>query len=320
MRKLALLAVLSLNCALACAQGYPLKPISWVVPFPPGGTTDVVARIVADHLGKELGQPVTIDNRAGAGGSIGAQFVARAAPDGYTIGMATVSTHAVNPACNPKLPYNPVADFLPVTNVARTANVLTVNKAFPAQTFKDFLAQIKGNPGKYSYASTGHCGGMHMMGELFKVSTNTFMTHIPYRGAGPALNDLIGGQVPIMFDNLPSSIGHIKSGNIRALAVASEKRMPNMPDIPTFRELDLRAVSDPAWYGVVVPAQTPQAIVSKLHQALVKVLALPEVRSRLADSGAEVVGNSPAEFWAEINAELGKMRMVAKKQKISFDN
>ena len=303
----------------AFAQSWPSRPINWIVPFPPGGTTDVVARIVADRLSRELGQPVTVDNKAGAGGGIGTLQLMRAPADGYTIGMATVSTHAVNPACNPRLGYDPIADFAPVANLARTANVLTVNKAFPAQSYAEFIAQVRAHPGTYSYASTGHCGGMHMMGEMFKVATRTAIVHIPYRGAGPALNDLMGGQVPIMFDNLPSSIAHVKAGSIRALAVASPQRIPGLPAVPTFKELGLGEVNEPAWYGVVVPVRTPAAVVQRLNEALRKVLAQPEVRRRLQDGGAEPVGNTPQEFAAEIQRELDKMRRVAQQQNIRFD-
>lgn len=302
----------------ACAQGYPSKPITWIVPFPPGGTTDVVARVVAQRLGSELGQSVVVENKAGAGGAIGTTQLMRSPPDGYTIGMATVSTHAVNPACNSKLAYDPVKSFVPVSNLARTANVLSVTNGFPAKNHSEFLAEVKSHPGKYSYASTGHCGGMHMMGEMYKVATKTSIVHIAYRGASPALNDLLGGQVPIMFDNLPSSIGHIKSGGIRAIAVAAEKRIPSMPNVPTFKELGLSDVNEPAWYGVVAPAQTPAPIIDRLNQAIRKVLSDPEVRKQLESSGAEPVGNSSQEFGAEIAAELAKMRRVAKQQNITF--
>ena len=303
----------------AWAQGYPSQPISWIVPFPPGGTTDVVARIVAQGLSRKLGQSVTVVNRAGAGGSIGTQQLARARPDGYTIGMATVSTHAVNPACNARLGYDPLKDFVTVTNLARTANVLVVNNQFPAKNHAQFLAALKVQPGKYSYASTGHCSGMHMMGEMYKVAAKASMVHVPYRGAGPALNDLMGGQVLVMFDNLPSSIGHIRASSIRALAVAAPVRIASLPDIPTFKELGLADVNDPAWYGVVVPAGTSDAVVQRLNQALSVVLADPAVRDRLQASGAETVGNSSQEFEAEIRTELDKMRRVAKQQGITFE-
>jgi tripartite-type tricarboxylate transporter receptor subunit TctC len=305
--------------ASAQAQSYPNKPIKLIIPFPPGGTTDIVGRIVADKLGKELGQTVVVENRGGGGGSIGASALAKSDPDGYTIGMSTVSTHAVNTACNPKLGYDPITDFAPITNLARTANVLTLNPKFPAQDFKQFLEHVKKNPGKFSYASSGTCSISHMMGEQFKVSTGTFITHIPYRGAGPALNDVLGGQVEAMFDNLPSSISHIQSGKLRPVAVAWHKRVESLPNVPTFAELGLKQVNDPAWYGLVAPPKTPDDIIKKINAAAVKVLNMPEVRDRLMQSGAEPVGNTPAEYAAEIKAELEKMKNLVNKQGIKFD-
>jgi tripartite-type tricarboxylate transporter receptor subunit TctC len=305
--------------ASAQAQNYPNKPIKLIIPFPPGGTTDIVGRIVADKLGKELGQTVVVENRGGGGGSIGASALAKSDPDGYTIGMSTVSTHAVNTACNPKLGYDPITDFSPITNLARTANVLTLNPKFPAQDFKQFLEHVKKNPGKFSYASSGTCSISHMMGEQFKVSTGTFITHIPYRGAGPALNDVLGGQVEAMFDNLPSSISHIQSGKLRPVAVAWHKRVESLPNVPTFAELGLKQVNDPAWYGLVAPPKTPDDIIKKINAAAVKVLNMPEVRDRLMQSGAEPVGNTPAEYAAEIKAELEKMKNLVNKQGIKFD-
>ncbi|MEG0920203.1 MAG: tripartite tricarboxylate transporter substrate binding protein BugE [Comamonas sp.] len=302
------------------AQIYPSRPINWIVPFPPGGTTDVVARVIADQLGKELGQPITVDNRAGAGGSIGTLALKRATPDGYTIGMATVSTHAVNPACNPKLGYDPAQDFRPVAALATTANVLTVSNTFPATTYPEFLAELKAHPQKYSYASTGHCGGMHMMGELYKVAAGVSMVHVPYRGAGPAINDLIGGQVPIMFDNLPSSIGHISGGNIRAIAVAAPTRIASMPHTPTFQELGLPSVNDAAWYGVMVPAKVPDAVVQRLNEAFAKVLSTSTIRQKLLTSGAEPARDSSAHFFGEIiQADLRRMRELVRQQGISLE-
>lgn len=305
--------------AAAQAQNYPAKQIKLIVPFAPGGTTDIVARIVGDKLSKELGQPVIIENRGGGGGSIGASAIAKAEPDGYTIGVSTISTHAVNPACNPKLGYDPVQDFMPITNMARTPNVLTVNPKFPAQDFKQFLEHVKKNPGKLNYATSGTCSIQHMVGEQFKASTGTFILHIPYRGAGPALNDLLGGQVDMMFDNLPSSMSHIQSNKLRPLAIAWNKRLDALPNVPTFAELGLKEVNDPAWYGLVAPAKTPEDIIKKLNAATAKVLQLPEVRERLKASGAEPVGNSPAEHAAEIKTELEKMRNLTKKQGIKLE-
>lgn len=305
--------------ASAHADNFPSKPITLIVPFAPGGTTDIVARIVADKLGKELGQAVVVENRGGGGGSIGAAAISKAAPDGYTIGVSTVSTHAVNAACNPKLGYDPIAGFAPITNMARTPNVLTVNSKFPAQDFKQFLDQVKKSPGKLNYATSGTCSIQHMVGEQFKASTGTFILHIPYRGAGPALNDLLGGQVDMMFDNLPSSMSHIQAGKLRPLAIAWNKRLDALPNVPTFAELGLKQVNDPAWYGLVAPPKTPEDIIKKINTAAVKVLNMPDVKDRLKQQGAEPVGNTPAEHAAEIKAELDKMKNVVTKQGIKFD-
>jgi len=306
--------------AAAYADTYPSKPITLIVPFPPGGTTDIVARVFADKLGKELGQVVIVENRAGAGGAIGANAVAKAAPDGYTLGIATISTHAVNAACNPQLQYDPIANFAPISNLARTPNVLTVTNNFPAQDFKQLLDLIKKNPGKYNYASSGICSILHMMGEQFKAATGTSLTHMPYRGAGPALIDLIGGQVEMMFDNLPSSMGHIQSGKIRAMAVAWPKRVEGLPNVPTFAELGLPQVNDPAWYGLVAPAKTPEAVVSKLNAAANKVGGMPAVKESLKKNGAEPATNTPAQFAGEIKYELEKAKSIVKKQGIKLEN
>nr|WP_176442531.1 tripartite tricarboxylate transporter substrate binding protein BugE [Noviherbaspirillum humi] len=305
--------------APALAQNYPSKPIKLIVPFPPGGTTDLVARIVGEHLGRELGQPVIVDNRAGAGGSIGAAAISKSEPDGYTLGIATVSTHAVNPACNPKVGYDPTKDFAPVTNIARSPNVLAVNLNFPAQDYKQFIDVVRKNPAKFSYASSGTCGLAHMMGEQFKVSTGTYILHVPYRGVGPALNDVLGGQVQIIFDNVPSSLPHIQGGKLRPIAVAWNKRLDAMPTVPTFSELGLQSVNDPAWYGLVAPPKTPAEIVKKLNAAVVKVLNLPEVKERLKAGGSEAVGNSPEAFNTEIQTEYNKMKDLVKKQGIKLD-
>lgn len=316
-------SLLAIACLVAVAgtaqaQNFPSKPITIIVPFAPGGTTDIVARVVADRLGQELGQSVIVENRGGGGGALGAMALSKSEPDGYTLGVSTVSTHAVNPACNSKLGYDPVKSFTPITNMARTPNVLTVHPQFPAQDFRQFLAHVKSNPGKLNYASSGQCSILHMVGEQFKISTQTFITHIPYRGSGPALNDLLGGQVDMMFDNLPSSMPHIRGGKLRAMAVAWHKRVDAMPNVPTFAELGLKQVNDPAWYGLIGPANMPADVVNKLNTAVVKVLNMPQVRERLQQSGAEPVGNSPAEHGAEIQAELTKMKNLVTKQGIKL--
>jgi tripartite-type tricarboxylate transporter receptor subunit TctC len=301
------------------AQTYPNKPVRLIVPFAPAGTTDIVARIIADQLGKELGQTVIVENRAGGGGSIGADVVAKAAPDGYTLGVATVSTMAVNPAANPRIPYSNFNDFIPVTKFVAVANVLTVHPSVPATTVQELIKLLKANPGKYSFASSGTAGIGHMMGELFLSASGTDMVHIPYKGAGPAVIDVIGGQVPVLFDNLPSSKPQIDAGKMRLLAVASPKRLPAYPLVPTFAEIGMPEVNDPAWYGLVAPARTPREIIDKLYAAAVKAVNTPAIKEKLSLQGAVPVANSPAEFARDIKNEYDKMKAVVVKKGIKLD-
>lgn len=301
------------------AQTYPNKPIRLIVPFAAGGTTDIVARIVADQMGRELGQAVIIENRGGGGGSIGANEVAKAPPDGYTLGVATVSTMAVNPAANPKIPYNNLTDFIPVTNFVTVPNILAVHPSVPAKDIKEFIALLKKNPGKYSFATSGTAGIGHMMGELFLSASGTDMVHIPYKGAGPAINDVLGGQVPVLFDNLPSSKAHIDAGSFRLLAVAAPKRLAAYPNVPTFAEIGMKEVNDPAWYGLVAPAKTPKEIVDKLYAAAVKAVHSPVTKEKLAQQGADPLGNTPAEYAAQIKAEYDKMKSIVVKKGIKLE-
>ena len=302
------------------AQAYPTKPVRLIVPFAPGGTTDIVARAVGDRLGRELGQPVLIENRAGGGGTIGADVVAKAAADGYTLGMATVSTMATNPATNPKMPYDSVKDLTPILNLVNVPNVMTVNPTkIPVKNMKEAIDLFKKNPGKFSYASSGSGGISHLDGEAFKVMTGTFIVHIPYRGSGPALNDTIAGQVDAQFDNLPSSLPHIRSGKLRALAVMADKRVESLPEVPTFAEIGLKDVNNMAWYGLVGPANLPRDVVQKVQAAAVKTLADPEVRKRLADGGSFVDGGTPEQFAQLIQRELALRRDIVKKQNIKLD-
>jgi tripartite-type tricarboxylate transporter receptor subunit TctC len=311
--------VLAALSVTAQAQSYPTKPVRVIVPFAPGGSTDIIARLMGEKMGREMGQPFIIENRAGGGGAVGAAEAAKATPDGYTLSIATVSTMAINPACNPKLGYDPLKDFKPVTNFANTANVLAVNPKFPAADFKAFLELVKQNPGKYSFASSGTCSINHFLGELFQLGTGAKIMHIPYRGSGPAIADVMAGQVEILFDNLPSSMPHIQTGRLRALAVAWSDRVDGLPNVPTFKELGLPLMNDPAWYGLLAPAGTPDDIIKKLRDVAVKVLADPQVRETLSKQGAAADGNTPEAFRTQIENELNKAKDVVKKQNIKLE-
>ena len=309
----------SLVSSQVWAQNYPTKPIRLVVPFAAGGTTDLMARIVAEPLGKLLGQTVVVDNKAGGGGVLGAAEVARAAADGYTLGLATASSNATNPAINPKVPYDPLKDFSPITNMAATPNVLAINPSFPAKDFAGLLAELRRKPGHYDYASSGTGGIGHLQMELFKNLTKTFIVHIPYSGGGPALRDTLGGQVMIIFDNLPSALPHIKDKRLIAMAVATPERLPELPGVPTFKELGLEPVNRPAFYGIYGPKGMPKELVQKLNAALLKVLQDPAVIKRIEATGSKVIGNTPEQFAQQLKAEFEVYKKVVDAQKLKLD-
>ena len=304
---------------LALAQNYPNKVIKLQVPFAPGGTTDVVARIIADPLGKALGQSVIVENKAGGGGSIGAAETARAAPDGYNLGVATVSSMAANPAINPRIPYNPVTDFTPIINIAATPNVLAVHPSFPAKDYKTFIEAVRKAPGKYSHASSGTGTILHLQMELFKDQTKTFITHIPYRGSGPALNDAVSGQVEMIFDNLPSALPFIQAGKLVPIAVAAPRRLEQLPNVPTFKEVGLEPVNRMAFFGIIGPRGLPKEVVDKVSAGVRKSLEDPALRKRIEGTGSLIVANQPEQFAAQIKSEFEVYKQVVDSRKLKLD-
>ena len=318
-------ATLAPGSALAQAA-WPNKPIRFVVPFAAAGTTDILARALAPELQKALGQPVVVDNKPGAGGNTAAGEVAKTPADGYTMLMGTVGTHAINAALYPKLPYDPIKDFAPVTLVAGVPNVLVLNAAFAQKhninNVADFIRVAKANPGKFNMASSGNGTSIHLSGELFKSMAGVFMVHFPYRGSGPALIDLMGGSMDLMFDNLPSALPHIRSGKLKALAVTSAKRSDAIPELPTIEEAGgptLKGYEASSWFGLVVPAGTPADIVNRLQAESAKALASPALKERLQTQGAIPSGMSSADFAKFIAAEAAKWAKVVKTANAKVD-
>lgn len=317
---LQIVALLALASAGASAQNYPAKPIRLVVPYPAGGPLDIMARAIGQKLTEAWKQPVVVDNRAGAGGNIGADLVAKSAPDGYTLLMGAVATHAINPTLYSKIPYDPVRDFAPVALVAQVPNILVVNPAVPAKTVQELIELARAKPGYLNFGSgsTGSTG--HLAGELFKTMAGVQMVHIPYKGAAPALADLLAGQVQLMFDNLANSLPNVKAGKLRALAVTTLARSPAMPDLPTIAESGLPGFDLTTWFGLLVPAGTPPEIVAKLNAEVVRALNANDMRERLEKMGAEPpANNTPEHFAAFIRAEAAKYAKVVKESGAKVD-
>jgi tripartite-type tricarboxylate transporter receptor subunit TctC len=314
-RVLALALAASTIAVVAAADAqtaFPIKPVRVVVPFPAGGTTDLLARAASQKLSATWGQQAIVDNRPGAAGNIGAELVAKAPADGYTLLMGTVGTHAINASLYPRMPYDHAKDFAPVILVAGVPNVLVVHPSLPVNSVQELIAFAKANPGRLNFASSGSGTSIHLSGELFKVMTGVQMTHIPYKGSAPALADLVGGQVQLMFDNLPSSLAFIKAGKLRALAVTSAQRSPALPDVPTVAESGVSGFEASSWFGLLAPAGTPRDVVTKINADTQKWLASPDAKDKLAAQGAAAAGGSPEDFAKHIEAETAKWARVVK--------
>ena len=301
----------------AWAQSYPTRSIKLVVPFSAGGSTDLIARLAAEQMRRELGQPVIVENRAGAAGALGTAEVARSEPDGYTLAVATVSTMIVYLATHDKGEYT-LESFAPITNMASMPNVITVAPSFPAKNLTEFIAVLKASPGKYSFASSGIGSINHMLGESFQAGAGVKLIHVPYKGSGPAIQDVMGGQVDILFDQFPSSKVFIDSGKLRAIGVITPRRVPGYPDVMTMEDAGMKGFTDEAWYGILAPAKVPPEVLSRLTDTMKKVMAQPELRARLEQVGARPVGSSPAEFTAQIRSEVARMKRLVKERQIKL--
>jgi tripartite-type tricarboxylate transporter receptor subunit TctC len=300
------------------AQSWPTKPIKFIVPYPPGGGTDVIARIVQEPLAKELGQQVIIDNRGGAGGSIGSALAAQSPSDGYTV-LFTLSSHTINPSFYPRLPFDTERDFSPVVTIASLPQILVANPNFPAKNVKEVIEMAKAKPGSISYASVGNGSPGHLAGAMMATDAGVDMVHIPYRGGGPAITDVIAGQVSLLWVSIPAAAQFVKSGKVKALAVSTVKRSAVFPDVPTMAESGFKDFEVDSWYAMFVPASTPKPIVERLNKAALKVLAQPEVKEKLLSQGAEAVGDSPSQLGAVVKKEIAKWKQVVKAANIKVD-
>ena len=301
------------------AQSYPIRALRLIVPFAPGGGNDTVARSIAQQISAGLGQPVVVDNRAGAGGVIGADAAAKAAPDGYTLFLGGVGSHAVNPSLNPNLPYDPVKDFAPVSLIASAPSVLVVNQGLIARSLAELTAMAKASPGKLNYATNGNGSSSHLAMVLYETMAGVQMVHVPYKGFAPALTDILSGQVQLMFNSIVALVPQIRAGKVRALAVTSRNRSSLLPDIPTLAESGLSGYEAGSWYGILAPAGTPREIVMRLNAEIVRAVKQPELRERLAGEGADPIGGTPEEFSAHIRTELARMGKLIRDARIKVE-
>jgi tripartite-type tricarboxylate transporter receptor subunit TctC len=317
-RALAFAAALAV-CAGAWAQSYPAKPVRFIVPFPPGGSADILARAIGQKAGEGLGQSLVVENRPGAGTAIGAEALAKSPADGYAVMIGTVSSHAINPALNPKLTYDPVKDFTPISLVASIPFAMIVHPSVPAKSVREFIALAKSKPGSLNYSSAGNGTSNHLAGELLKSLTGIDIVHVPYKGSAPALNDLVAGQVSLMFDLVLTAAPHVKSGAVRGLAVTGAKRSSALPELPTVAESGVPGYEVSAWFGIFAPAGVPQPVVQRLNAEFVKALQQPDLRQRLASQGAEPLTSTPDEFAAYLRSEIGKWTKVVKDSGMKLD-
>jgi tripartite-type tricarboxylate transporter receptor subunit TctC len=301
------------------ATNYPNRPVRWIVPFAPSGPTDLMSRAVAEKLSQRLGQPFVVDNRPGAGGNIGAEVVSKSAPDGYTLMIGHVGTHAINATLYPKLAFDPVRDFTPITLIATLPLALVVNASLPVRNVKELIAYAKANPGKLNFASAGNGGPTHLTGELLKSSARIDIVHVPYKGNAAALTDLVAGRVQMMFSNMLTAMPHVRAGKLRALAVSSPKRSPQAPDLPTIAESGVPGFNSVPWYGALGPARLPKSIVTKLHDAIAAAIAQPDMRERFVAQGIDLQSSTPEEFGALIRSELVKWRTVVRQAGAKVD-
>ncbi len=313
------LVALIASCVVAGAwsQSYPTRSIRLIVPFAAGGSTDIIARLTAEQMRKELGQVVVVENVGGAAGAIGTMQVMNATPDGYTLGIATVSTMIVYPAAHPKPEYS-LENFVPITNIASMPNVISVNPKFPANNLTEFIKVLKASPDKYSFATSGVGSINHMLGESFQAYSGTKLVHIPYKGSGPAMQDVMGGQVDILFDQFPSSKTFIDGGKLKAIGAISTRKVPGYPNLMTMEDAGMKGFTDEAWYGLLAPAKVPPEVVARLTDAMKKVMANPDLRQKLEQIGARPVGNSPAEFSAQIRSEIERTKKLVKERNIKL--